>query len=467
MTSTEPSSFDQRQARRVLIAAMVGMLATGFPFTILTVALGVIAEDFGVSEGLVAWTVSAPMLISAAALPVLGKLGDMYGHRRLFLWGIIGSSLFAGLCMVAWDIWSLIAFRVFSIVLASATGPSAMALLLHTYPEEHRTQAISWWSMSSPGSAALGLVLGGPCVDWFGWQSVFLIQAGAGVFAWILAARVLPETERSPAVFDHVGNIILLGALMCVLFVVGSLSEEGVSDALRIGIAIAAAIGLAAFFHYEGNVANPIVPPRLFQIRNFNTPIIAYFFLQLAYTGALIATPLVLIDHFGYSISLAASLMLVRTAALTFASPVAGKISEWQSERFCVQLGILLQTGGLALVGVGIYLSSIEIVIIGLLWQGVGHGFALPPINTIIASAVSPSIFGTASGVSRLGGQVGASFGISLFGVLLAYPSTIVSLPMIFGIGAAISLLSFVPGAAIARNKPPATLQAIRPQAAE
>ena len=130
--------WDPRKAQQVLWAGMIGILATGFPFTIVTVALNLIADDFGVSEAFAAWTVSAPMLVSAATLPVIGKLGDLFGHRRIFIWGILGSTVFAFMCMIAWDIWSLIAFRILSMVLAGATGPSAMAILFHVFPPEHQ-----------------------------------------------------------------------------------------------------------------------------------------------------------------------------------------------------------------------------------------------------------------------------------------------------------------------------------------
>ncbi len=451
MTSLSSVDFDPATSRKTLYAVILGMMATGFPFTILTVALQPIAADFGVSEALVAWTVSAPMLISAATLPLFGKLGDMYGHRRVFLGGLLGSTVFAGLCFLAWDIWSLIAFRVLTMVLAGASGPSAMAILFHAYPPEHRTQAISWWSMSGPGSAALGLILGGPLVDLLGWRSVFFVQAGAGVIALLLAVRFVPETKQLPAAFDHMGNIILLISLSCLLFVVGTLPEPGVTHGVRMLFLVMGVAGLVIFFRHERRVAEPIVPPDLFGLRNFNASVAANFLLQLAYTGALIATPLVLVGYFNYSISAASLLMLLRTASLTFASPFAGRISARWGEKFCVQLGTSLQTAGLLLVGVGILQANLAIVSVGLLLQGVGHGFALPALTALISLSVSSRMFGAASGVSRLIGQVGSSFGLSLFGVLLAFPDDVVGMPMIFLVGALFTVAALLPGLILAK----------------
>lgn len=428
---------------------MVGMLATGFPFTILTVALQPIALEFGVSEAMAAWTVSAPMLISAAALPVLGKLGDMFGHRRMFIWGILGSSLFAGLCMVAWDIWSLIGFRILSMVVAGATGPSAMALLFHVYPPEERTQAVSWWSMSPPGAAALGLILGGPFVDLFGWRSVFLVQTATGLAALWLAVRFLPETPTQPQRFDHIGNIMLIIALSFLLFAVGAIGEDAIPGWVKLGATAAGFAGLTVFFAYEAGVRDPIVPPYLLVRRNFMMPVTTSFLVQASYLGALIATPLVLMGEFGFPVSVAAALMLTRTASLTFASPVGGQIAARFGERFGAVLGSAIQAAGLVVVAVAVHQHMLPLVMLGLVLQGIGHGFALPPLTSVIATAVEPTMFGTASGVSRLVGQVGSAFGISVFGVLLTYPDDVLSLPAIFLAGALIAAAAVVPAAAI------------------
>ncbi len=444
--STPLAETEKRvQSRRVLYVTLIGMLATGFPFTIVTVALGQIAEEFRVTEALATWSVSAPMLISAVCLPLLGKLGDMYGHRRLFIFGIAGSTFFAGLCFVAWDIWSLITFRVLSMVIAGATTPSAMALMFHVFEGDERTRVIGWWSMGGPGSAALGLILGGPLVDFFGWRSVFIFQILSGLVAWILAVRALPETEARPAAFDHLGNVALIVSLLLLLFSVGTLSEEAVSSWMKWSSLVLGLLGLLLFFWFERGVAHPIVPPMLLKARNFNAPVATSFLLQGSYLGGLVATPLVLIGHFGYSVSVAAAMMLVRTASLTIATPMGGALSARYGERFGAVSGTALQSVGLLLVGLGVYLFSVPVLVAGLVLQGVGHGFAQPPLTSVIATAVPPSLFGTASGVSRLASQIGSSLGLSLFGALLSVPAEDLGLPMIFVIGMAISFLGLVP----------------------
>lgn len=442
---TATSEFDPVAARPVLYAVMIGVIATGFPFTILTVALNLIAVDFGVSEALSAWTVSAPMLLSAATLPLMGKVGDMFGHRRVFLTGLLGSSICAGLCVFAWDIWSLIFLRIITMILAGATGPSAIAIIFQIYPPEHRTQAVSWWSMSGPGSAALGLAIGGPVVDFFGWPSVFVVQALLGFAAWGFALRLLPETPKRPAVFDHVGNVLLIVSLSCLLLLIGSLAEPSVGTGWRFVLAFMGIGGMVAFFYAERDSASPMVPLTLFQHRNFNAPIAVNFLIQAPYTGALVATPIVLMAYLDFSVTFAALFILLRTASLTIASPIGGRIATLYGERFGALLGTALQALGLLLVGLGAAWANIPILALALLLQGIGHGFALPPMTSIIATAVEPKNFGTASGVSRLSGQIGSSFGLSMFGVLLSSGNGDIDPFALFALGAAITLAALVP----------------------
>lgn len=433
----------------MLFVVLFGMLATGFSFTILTVAIKLIAKDMAVSEALATWTVSAPMLISAVCMPFLGKLGDLYGHRRIFLIGIAGSSAFALLCSVSWNIWSLIFFRVLSMSLAGATVPSAMALIFYSFDSEERMKAIGWWAMGGPASASIGLIAGGPLVDFFGWRSVFAFQVVAGVIAFAFALRTLPETGRRQARFDHLGNVLLMVSLSLLLFAIGSIAETGIDGSVKLGAALAGLVGLYFLFQVEAKVGEPIVPPFLLRQRNFVVPVSTSFICQAAYLGGFVITPLLLVESFGYSISLAALFMLARTLSLTIASPVGGRLAARVGERTGSIIGSAIQAFGLCLVGIGAYGLEIWTVGLGLILQGIGHGIALPPLTTIISYAVPSTLFGTASGVSRLATQIGASFGLSLFAALVSLESEVIELPEIFLLGGLVSALAILPALAI------------------
>lgn len=455
----EVTSIDEEVAGKVpsgrsaLLVLLLGMLATGFPFTILTVALKLIAQDLQVTEAFATWSVSAPMLLSAVCMPFLGKLGDLYGHKRVFVIGIAGSSFFALMCFLSWNIWSLIFFRILSMTMAGATTPSAMALIFHMYDAEERTKAISWWAMAGPGSAALGLIAGGPLVDFFGWRSVFLFQVVTGAVVFLASRRVLPETERRQAKFDHLGNGLLVVSLCLLLFVVGTVGEDTIGTLSKILMLLVSAAGLVLLYRVEGTVSEPIVPPFLLRQRNFVAPVSASFISQASYLGGFVITPFLLVDTFGLAISLASLFMLLRTMSITIASPLGGRLATLIGERLGSTTGLIIQTFGLAIVGVGASYESLTVVGAGLVFQGFGHGLAMPPLTTVISFAAPSTLFGTASGVSRLATQVGSSLGLSFFAALVSGETGGANLPAIFFFGAFLSALALLPAMAISTGR--------------
>src|SRR6056297_2195686 len=200
--------------RWVLLTALAGMFATTFPVTLLAVSLSTIADDFDTSETLVAWVISAPLLGSAVALPILGKLGDLFGHRRVFLTGFTASTAITALTVLAWDPFSLIALRGLAVVIGAATMPSSMALINSVHAPQQRAKAMGWWSLVAAGSPAIGLVIGGPLIDAIGWRPLFGVQAVLSVIPVVVAWLVLRETTpRRDVGFDVPGaGALALGA---------------------------------------------------------------------------------------------------------------------------------------------------------------------------------------------------------------------------------------------------------------
>jgi predicted MFS family arabinose efflux permease len=219
------------------------------------------------------------------------------------------------------------------------------------------------------------------------------------------------------------------------------------------GFKVAAAVlgvgGLFALFHVEMKASEPIIPPFLLRQRNFVAPVATGFICQAAYLGGFVVTPMLLVETFGFSISLAAMFMLARTLSITIASPVGGRLAAKIGERGGVVTGSVIQALGLCLVALGAYSTDIRIVGVGLVLQGVGHGFVAPPLTSVISHAVPPSLFGTASGVSRLATQIGSSFGLSLFAALITLENEALGLPEIFLFGGFLSALAILPALAI------------------
>src|SRR5688572_27005340 len=190
MAGERPADGSDRYARWVLLVALAGMFATTFPVTVLTLAIPAIADDFHVDESSLAWVVTLPMLGSALALPVLGKLGDLHGHRRVFLIGFAAATVATALTATASTPAQLIAWRTLTQVAGSSTMPSSLALINSVHRGERRARAMGWWSMVAAGAPVVGLTVGAPVIDAVGWQSLFLMQSALMVVPVVAAWRV-------------------------------------------------------------------------------------------------------------------------------------------------------------------------------------------------------------------------------------------------------------------------------------
>ena len=398
----------------VLLAALAGMFATTFPITILAVALAPIATEFGEKETTIAWVISAPMLLSAIAFPLVGKLGDLYGHRKIFLLGFAGSTVVAFLTATSWDALSLIGFRTAAAVLGGATQPTAMALIFSVYPPEDRVRAMGWWSMTTAAAPALGLIAGGPLIDLVGWRVVFLFQGALSAIALAIAIAILRETPRKRVRFDFLGAVTLAIGVGGFMFALSSVGNK-IAGPLWVPVSLAVgAIGLTLFVAIERRVQDPLLPLEFFQSRNFSATLITNGFTSAAYMGAFIIAPLFLGEKgLGFSITAISYTMLIRTASLTLCSPVGGWLGERMGERWAATFGCSLMTVALTLIAWAGYTSNAILFAIGLVGLGAGHGLSQPSITAAISRSVDDADLGIAASANRLLGQGGAAFGIA------------------------------------------------------
>ena len=264
--------------RWVLITALVGMFATSFPVTILTVALGPIAEEFGVSRAFLTLVVAAPMLASAVSLPIFGKMGDLYGQRKVFLIGWVLATIVAGTTAFAWSAIALIVLRTLTQVIGAATQPTSMALVMRAFPPEERVKAMGWWSLVGAGAPAVGLAIGSGLIELVGWRAIFGVQALLAVVPVVVASLVV-----SP-------------------------------------------IATVAFVWVERRTDTPLLPLELLRRRNFVAPNISGFFSGGAYMGGFVLAPILLETVLGWTTAGVALLVILRPLTYSLASPLGGQL---------------------------------------------------------------------------------------------------------------------------------------------
>jgi MFS family permease len=318
----------------VLWTALAGLFATGFTITILAVSLGDVARDLGASETALTWTVTGPFLALALSMPLFGKIGDVRGHRRVYLIGLAGFTVATFLTALAWNGSSLIAIRTLGAIPGAATGPASMALIMRAFPEEDRVKAMGWWSLVGAGAPVLGLVAGGPLVDAIGWRAIFLLQTPIALAALIVAIPILHETPRlARQSIDYAGAVSLAAATVSALLGLSVGSQIGWTQPAVLGLFAAESVALAMFAAIERRAQHPLLPLRFFTERNFTASLVAQFTSNFGYMGGFIVTPLLMERVFGFTVAATSLAMICRPLSFSVSSPVAGYVAVRAGER--------------------------------------------------------------------------------------------------------------------------------------
>src|SRR5277367_666303 len=206
----------------VLATVIFGTFLGRLDQTVVNLALPKIIGDFSISVSDAAWISTAYILANAVFVPVWGKLGDTAGRKRIYLIGFIGFTIASGLCAIAWNLSSMIVFRVIQGFAVSADYPTAMAILAVTFTDmKERAQALGIWSSAFAVASVFGPLIGGPLIDNFNWRAVFFINIPLGIIGLFLAFRYIDESvgERRAAHFDWWGSSTLGAALFSLTLV--------------------------------------------------------------------------------------------------------------------------------------------------------------------------------------------------------------------------------------------------------
>ncbi len=453
-----PRSYSPKTVQRV---ALVGVASSSFTITVLSAALADIADDLGSTVAVVTWVIAAPLLAFAVFTPMAGKLGDIYGHRRMYLIGFTGAAIMSFVTAGTWSAGTLIAARVVAQSFSASTGPSALAIMMSVYPEDRRTHIAGTWGAVTSASPALGVVIGGPLIDLTSWRILFIIQGVGMLTAVVLAARVLPKTqERRHHSFDLMGAILLTAGVGSLLAAINRAADVGWDHPLVIAGLVFAPIVLVAFTAYEGRVEQPLVSLDVLRKNTVWRALGSQLFINGPYMAGLILTAVMLSSIFDFSTSQISLMILPRPLSFAIASANAGRLVQRFGGRATVILGSLSIAVGLAAIGLGAYERSIPIVLIGVAMAGAGNGVCRPPIIAALTKAVGDSEIGVGTGLLNMFGQLGAAAGISILASLVTIESTAGEFLGVLVIAAALALIATVVAGSIRYIDIPSTPRA-------
>lgn len=409
----------------VLGVVLGGLLAVNFTYTIFAVALTRIGASFHTSESTTTWVLTAPLLCFAVAVPVLGKVGDRVGHRRVYLFGTVLTVLAALLTATAPSIVVLIGARALSGLVGAATGTASMAIVLRAFDQESRVKAMGWWSLVGAGGPVIGVVIGGLLIDDFGWRSLFVVQAAAILAATALAAYVLPRdlpeagrargaARADPEPFDLAGATFLAIASLGLLVGLNRGPGSGWASPVVFCSFTAVPLALAGFLRAERRALRPILPLHLLRRRNFSFAMANQFFANFAYMGCFILSPLLLERVFGDTASAAGLTVIARPLVFSVAAPLAGYAAARTSKRLTAVAGGVALTASMAVFVLVTRAAGVSLVVVGLALSGLALGLSSPAVSAAAANEVDDEQLGTVSSSSQLMSQLGTVAGIQV-----------------------------------------------------
>ncbi|MFF8596715.1 MFS transporter [Streptomyces sp. NPDC015220] len=421
MTETRTAPSPRPPRRGLILTAMcLGMFLMQLDATIVNVALPAIGDHLHASVSGLQWVVDAYILPLAALLLIAGRVGDIGGHKRVFITGTAIFALASVGCALAPSGGWLIAARAVQGVGAALELPATLAILAHAFPvPAERVRAIGVWASAAGLSLVAGPVLGGALVDAVGWQSIFWLNVPCAVVTGLLALVVVPATRGSRASLDLPGQLLGTVALGLVAYVAIDGRRQGWTSAPIVAALLVAVVALAGFAVVESRARDALLPPRFFRLPAFTTGNVAGLLMGFALFGLLFVFSLYFQQVGGDSAVEAGARFLPLSVAYMATGPYAGRIVGRLGARWALTAGLALVGGGCAvLTGT----AADGYLLTGLPFVAVGAGYALASTSmaATVMGAVPPERAGMASSVNNTARQTGGVLGVAVLGSLLA-----------------------------------------------
>ena len=418
------TELDHRGRWLALFVLCSGSLMIVLDSTIVNVALPSIREDLGFSESSLAWVVNAYLLTFGGFLLLGGRLGDLFGHRRLFLSGLALFTAASLACGVASSQAFLVAARAVQGLGGAVVSVVAFSLvmMLFTEPAE-RTKAMGVIGFVAAGGGSVGVLAGGVLTDALNWHWIFLVNIPVGVAVFVASLALLPGgSGQGAAKVDVAGAVTVTAALMTAVYAIVNGNEVGWATTRTLGLLGVSLALFAAFVVIEARSAQPLVPLSLFRLRSvavanvvgvlWAAAMFAWFFLSALYLQLVL----------GYSpLQVGLAFLPSNLIMMAFSLGLSAKMVMRFGTRVPLALGLAISSVGLVLFSrAPVDGSFLADVLPAMLLLGVGAGMAFNPVLLSAMSEVEPKDAGLASGVVNTSFMMGGALGLAVLASLAA-----------------------------------------------
>lgn len=439
-----------KQQKLVLWIAILASFVAFLDGSVVNVALPAISRELGGGLSVQQWVVDAYLITLGSLILIAGSLSDLFGRKKILLAGLLGFMATSILCAVAPNGAFLIAARGLQGIAGALLVPSSLALIMSAFSGVAQGKAIGTWTAWTGIAFVVGPLLGGFLVDAASWRLIFAINVlPIAVTLWLLRTLDVPEHIRGRAKID------LAGALLCVVALGGigyGLIEQahyGFSSPLIYGPLVAGVLAFASFIWYEGRVAQPMLPLKLFKVQNFYVGNIATVAI---YAGLSMATFLLAVfvqQVGGYSAIEAGLALLPVTVLMFFLSSRFGTLAGTYGPRLFMAVGPLVAAVGfLLMLGVGHQIDYWSQLLPGILLFGLGLSITVAPLTSAILGAIDTRQAGIASAINNAVSRIAGLLAIAALALitgpsldLAGFHRGVVAIAVLLAVGGVVSAI--------------------------
>jgi EmrB/QacA subfamily drug resistance transporter len=408
----------------VLVIICLAQFMVVLDATIVNVALPHIQTSLGFTEASLQWVINAYTLVFAGFLLLGGRAGDLLGRKRLFLVGLViftSASLLNGLATTSG---MLIGFRALQGLGAALISPAALSIISTTFAEgKERSRALGVWAAIAIGGSAVGLVLGGALTQSFSWRWIFFVNVPVGIFAFLAALRLVPESkdEHAHQGYDIAGAVTVTGGLMALVYGLVRSATHGWGSSVTIGSFVVALALLVSFVVIESRSSEPLVRLSIFRVRSLLTANLSMF---LAFSGIFAVfffNTLYIQKVLGFGPLKAGLAFLPFTAGVMISAGLASSFAPRIGVRPVAAAGMVLTVIGMLLFARmpvdGAYASD---VLPGMILSALGMGAIFMPLTLVATTGLDNEDQGLASGLFNTSQQVGGALGLAILTTIAA-----------------------------------------------
>jgi EmrB/QacA subfamily drug resistance transporter len=415
------SSDNKPNKYLVLFVVSLGTILSGYVSSSLDIALSNIMNAFGFTMDNVTWVLLAYMIPYGATLPIMGKLGDQFGRKKMYIFGFTLFTVATMMVGLAWSSATVILFRMIQGLGAGMFFPNAMALVSDAFPPHERGQALGLWGAFAAGGGVLGPIVGGYIVEYSSWRMLFSSIVPLSAIGILLAIFILQESEVSGSgdKIDYFGGLLLIASLSSLIIALNQGAKEGWDSFYIISLFVCTVGSLALFIYVESHVNYPLVSLELFKNATFTVANLVAFLTFMTLNGGLFLIPFFLRNILGYTPIRAGLSLFPLVGAMILLAPLGGKLADKVDARTPTVIGMMILALSMYSFHTMTDLTAYPSIAVRLVLMGIGLALTMSPLSNAALATIPKEKTGVGSGVFNLFKNVGGSVGIAVMGTIL------------------------------------------------